>query len=217
MKLAEAKYAHPKKMTRVGVLNYDDRNKDEFMEARNVSITFRMVGDIDNHDFNAEIIDVRDIYGSEVSLAKHIGIKRGTEAFYQLDRHGWMLSGWKTGPGASCPWALEKESLTSSELAEAQYQGNDSKREYSYVFEMTEHFFNDKDVQYALSMLGSTTPNWTKGTGTQSDTRVGYIDAFTTQAKAEKVHKILQQIFFLKADQEVDYPMRAYSGYQTYD
>lgn len=212
MKLAEAKYANPKKMTRIGILNFDDRNEDEYMDARNVSITFRMTDDIDSGNYNAEIIEVKDIYGGENSLAKHIGIKRGSEAFYQLDKHGWMLSGWKMGPGPHSPWALEKHHLN-----EAQYEPRNKNREYSYVFEMTQHFFNDKDVQYALSMLGSTTANWTKGTGTQSNTKVGYIDAFTTQAKAEKVHKILQQIFYLKADQEVDYPLRAYGGYQSYD
>ena len=127
MKLAEAKYANPTKMTRVGILNYDDRNKDEFMDARNVSMTFRMVGEIDNHDFNAEIIEVRDIYGGEVWLAEYAGIKRGTEAFYQLDKHGWMLSGWKTGPGASCPWALEKYNLN-----EAQYEPRNRNREYFF-------------------------------------------------------------------------------------
>ena len=212
MKLEEAKYAHPQKITRVGVLNFHDRDNDEYMDAQNVSITFRLTNDIDHYDFNAEIINVKDIHGHAVWLAGFIGIKRGVEAFYQLDRHGWMLSGWRTEPGQDSPWALEKHHLN-----EAQYQPRNKKREYSYVFEMTEHFFNDKDVQHALSMLGSTTVNWTKGIGVQDDTRVGYVDAFTTQAKAEKVHKILQQIFFLKADQEVDYPLRAYSGYQSYD
>ena len=212
MKLVEAKYANPRTMTRVGILNFDDRHKDEYFDARNVAMKFRMTGPLDHGDFNAEIIEVKDIYGGEVWLANDIGIKRGTEAFYQIDKHGWMLSGWRMGPGQHSPWALEKHRLN-----EAQYEPRNKNREQSYVFEMTEVFFNDKDVQYALSMLGQTEANWTKGLGTQSNTRVGYIDAFTTPANAEKVHKILQQIFFLKADQEVDYPLRAYSGYQSYD
>lgn len=214
MKIVEVKYAHPNKMTRVGILNYDDRDADDFMEALNVAITFRITGSINDHEsmFNAKIIDVKNIHGGEVELAEKIGIKRGTEAFYQLDRHGWMLSGWKMGPGAHSPWALEKD----PHLREAQYQGRDSKREEAYVFEMTEHFYNDKDVQHALAKLGPTKVNWTKGLGVQNNTRVGYVDAFTTPSKAKKVHIILQKIFYLKADQEVDYPLRAYNGYQSY-
>ena len=212
MKLAEAKYAHPNKMTRVGILNFDDRLNDEFMDARNVSITFRMTADIDHWDMNAEIVDISHVDGSEVSLANQIGIKRGTEAIYQLDRHGWMLSGWTMEPGLRSPWALEKD----SHLKEAQYQGGDRKRKESYTFEMTEHFYNDKDVQYALSKLGPTEVSWSRGLGVQSSTRIGYVDAYATPSKAEEVHTILQKIFFLKADQEVDYPLRAYGGYQGY-
>ena len=217
MKLAEAKYAHPNKMTRVGILHFDDRKKDEYMDARNVSITFRMTRDMDDSDsdwsgYNAKIIDISHVDGGEVSLAKHIGIKRDTEAIYQLDRHGWMLSGWRMGPGTHSPWSLEKY----TDLSEAQYQGGDSKREQAYVFEMTEHFYNDKDVQHALAKLGPTEVNWTQGLGVQSNTRIGYVDAYTTLSQAEKVHTILQKIFYLKADQEVDYPLRAYGGYQSY-
>ncbi len=122
----------------------------------------------------------------------------------------------RTSPDKYEELAKEQQDWMTADLTEAQYQPGKRNKEQAYTFEMTEHFYNDKDVQHALSKIGPTEVSWSRGMGVQSNTRIGYVDAYTTLSQAEEVHTILQKIFFLKADQEVDYPLRAYGGYQSY-
>ena len=109
-RITEAKYAEPRTMKRVGMFHYDDRQADEIYEIPKVAVEFTVDHDADhNEEFNASIIRASNLDGKEIDILNKLGIGRGTEARYQLDKFGWMLSGWKVGPGAHSPWAFMEE------------------------------------------------------------------------------------------------------------
>lgn len=106
-RLKEAKYAEPNVMSLVGDFYFDDRNKDEITEHERVVIKVRVDHDADRYEeTNAVLLDdIKWLHGGRpLEIAKKLRIGKGTEASYQRDKHGWMVSNYIMGPGPHSPW-----------------------------------------------------------------------------------------------------------------
>ena len=100
--IREAKHIGINKRTIRGELFFDDRYKDDFFRAENVSITFKVI-DSTNDTFEDVIIlnaEAADQEGAR--LIQKIGLK-GSRGMYQNDNYGEMVSGWM----GKNPWSVE--------------------------------------------------------------------------------------------------------------
>jgi hypothetical protein len=104
--IIEAKYAEPNHLTLVGDFSFDDRNKDDMIEYRDVVVKIKIDHEREAHEENNATLldDLKFVGGRPLEFAKKYGIEKGIEVGYMRDRHGWMVFGWIKGPGPHHPW-----------------------------------------------------------------------------------------------------------------